>query len=79
MTMAYVRKTYGVPVGRHVLVKPTSGRFAGDEMMVTSCSHRVHVRHLFAPQVYVIHPLDLLYDTPTGWFNPMLHDTRTTP
>lgn len=80
MSMAYVREHYAVPVGLHVLVKPLSGRFKGDEMLVTSCTHLVHARHHFKPQIHRFHPLDLEYRTGDGWFNPRDKNTsRASP
>ena len=79
MSMDYIRKTYGVPVKRHGLVRQIDGPLRGELLVVTSCSCYVHawrpgvnerraVRNRF-------HPLALEYKTADGWYHPMTKET----
>ena len=66
MSMDYVRKTYGVPISRHQLVRRLTGPCKGATYRVYSCSQYVHVRDAKGNRLR-FHPLDLEYKTTNGW------------
>jgi len=69
MSMEYIRKTYGVPLHLHQLVREPGGAV----FVVRSATHYIHATSIDTGKRYRFHPQTIEYKTPTGWHCPGEH------